>query len=167
MGVSGTGKTTVGQALALQLGWVFCDADDFHSAAAIAKMRRGLGLTDHDRAEWLEVLRYLIRYWCIVERDVVLACSVLKQQYRKILLDSYVANQVVTRQLIYLRIQPAIAHKRLQYRQNHFVDEQLLFSQFQALEEPGANENPLIIDVDDLTATEIVRQIRKSLHLEH
>ncbi len=82
MGVSGAGKTTVGQLLAQQLHWDFADADDYHSATNIAKMRQGIPLTDDDRAPWLETLRTLISNWIAARKNAVLACSALKRAYR-------------------------------------------------------------------------------------
>src|SRR5690349_12588223 len=85
MGVSAAGKTTVGVELAEQLGWHFADADDYHSAANIAKMHAGVALTDEERAPWLESLRQAILKWLASGMNVVLACSALKQHYRDIL----------------------------------------------------------------------------------
>src|SRR6266481_1027214 len=82
MGVSGSGKTTVGAELASQLGWRFADADDFHSAASIEKMRNGIPLTDADREPWLDELRSLIIGWMREGKSGVLACSALKVAYR-------------------------------------------------------------------------------------
>src|ERR1700691_1268377 len=88
MGVTGAGKTTVGSALAEQLGWKFVDADDYHSAANVAKMRAGISLTDRDRIPWLASLREAIRSWLGAGENVALACSALKSSYRRILLTS-------------------------------------------------------------------------------
>src|ERR1035438_10634917 len=82
MGVAGAGKTTVGQLLASKLGWDFADADDYHSATSIEKMRNGIPLTDADRAPWLEALRALISGWIGAGKNAVLACSALKRTYR-------------------------------------------------------------------------------------
>jgi len=81
MGVSGAGKTTVGQLLASQLGWEFADADDYHPPANVEKMRAGIPLTDADRAPWLEALRALITGWVAARKNAVLACSALKGAY--------------------------------------------------------------------------------------
>src|SRR5260370_40221202 len=83
MGVSGSGKTTVGQLLASELGWEFADADDYHPAANVEKMRNGIPLTDADRAPWLETLRALIGGWTAAKKNAVLACSALKRVYRE------------------------------------------------------------------------------------
>src|SRR5947209_20485187 len=83
MGVTGSGKTTIGSLLAARLGWQFSDADEFHSAANKAKMHQGIPLTDADRAPWLAAMHDQITRWLAQKRDVVLACSALKQTYRQ------------------------------------------------------------------------------------
>jgi carbohydrate kinase (thermoresistant glucokinase family) len=83
MGVSGSGKTTVGRLLASELGWEFADGDDYHPAANVEKMRNGIPLTDADRAPWLETLRALIAGWIAAGKNAVLACSALKRAYRQ------------------------------------------------------------------------------------
>src|SRR5271168_215294 len=83
MGVTGAGKTTVGRLLAGQLGWEFADADDFHPAANVEKIRHGIALSDDDRRPWLERLRTAITQWIAEKRSVVLACSALKRSYRQ------------------------------------------------------------------------------------
>src|SRR2546429_6326101 len=83
MGVSGSGKTTVGQLLASELGWEFADGDDYHPAANVEKMRNGIPLTDADRAPWLETLRALIAGWLAAGKNTVFGCSALKGAYRE------------------------------------------------------------------------------------
>lgn len=83
MGVSGVGKTTIGPALAAQLGWRFVDADDFHSPANVAKMHAGIPLNDADREPWLQSLHDAITTWIAAKQSVVLACSALKEAYRQ------------------------------------------------------------------------------------
>src|SRR5580693_3984512 len=87
MGVSGSGKTVVGEALAARLNWMFEDADNWHSAANIEKMHRGEALTDADREPWLLALNRAIRTWVADKRDVVLACSALREEYRRALVE--------------------------------------------------------------------------------
>src|SRR5258708_38787608 len=82
MGVAGAGKTTIGKLLAEQLGWMFADADDFHSAANIEKIRQGAALDERDREPWLEAIRTAELRWTCERQDVVLACSALRQGYR-------------------------------------------------------------------------------------
>lgn len=153
MGVSGAGKTTVGQLLATQLGWEFADADDYHSAANLEKMRRGIPLTDTDRAPWLETLRALIARWIAEGKNAVLACSALKQSYREILPLSPEVK------FVYLKGSPSLLRQRLHSRHGHFMTEQMLISQLQALEEP---QDAIVIDVDS-SPQEIAAEIRASL----
>jgi gluconokinase len=156
MGVSGAGKTTVGQLLASQLKWEFADADDYHSATNIEKMRKGIPLTDADRAPWLETLRALITTWIATRKNVVLACSALKHAYREKL---RIAPEV---QFVYLKGTPQLLHQRLHARRGHYMTEQMLDSQLATLEEPG---RALAVDVDRVPA-DIVSEIRVTLALE-
>ncbi len=155
MGVTGAGKTTVGRALAANLHWRFVDADDYHSAANIAKMHAGIPLTDADRAPWLEALHNAIAGWIGSGENIVLACSALKQAYRAVLLISPEVK------LVYLRAAPELIAQRLASRHGHYMNPHLLRSQFETLEEPqGAIE----IDAGP-SVPEIVLQIRTSLRI--
>jgi gluconokinase len=155
MGVTGSGKTTVGKLLADELGWKYYDADDFHSPANIEKMKRGIPLDDVDRKPWLESLRDLIRNRLERAENGVLACSALKASYRNYLL----VNDEV--RLIYLKGDYELIHKRLSDRSSHYMNPKLLDSQFETLEEP---EGHLAIDVS-LSPAEIVKNIREHLGL--
>lgn len=139
-GVSGAGKTTVGLALAARLRWKFEDGDDWHPASNIEKMRSGHGLTDDDRASWLESMNAAIRKWIEEGRDVVLACSALKESYREAL-RAGVRNSEAVR-FVYLRGSYSLIAERLRGRRpsGHFMPESLLSSQFDALQEPGESE---------------------------
>src|ERR1700690_3239218 len=117
MGVTGAGKTTVGRLLALELKWEFADADDFHPAANIEKMRHGIALTDDDRQPWLERLRAAITGWIGERKRVVLACSALKRSYRCKL---EVAPEV---HFAYLKGSPNLVAERLRAREGHFAGE--------------------------------------------
>jgi gluconokinase len=130
MGVSGAGKTTVGKLLAAALHCEFADADDYHSAASIEKMRNRIPLTDADREPWLESLQALIADWIAARQTAVLACSALKQTYRDRL---RVSPEV---KIVYLRVSPDLLHERLRRRAGHFMTEAMLTSQLDTLEEP-------------------------------
>lgn len=132
MGVSGSGKTTVGRMLARELGWPFYDGDGFHPPANIARMRAGLPLTDEHRRTWLHVLAVLIRRLEAEGTPAVVACSALRASYRASLRDASPAVRFV-----YLRGPYALIRERLAAREDHFFDPDLLDSQYAALEEPA------------------------------
>jgi gluconokinase len=157
-GVSGAGKTTVGELLARELGWHFYEADDFHSPANIEKMRRGVPLTDDDRRPWLENLRELIKRCVAAGENAVLACSALKRAYRKHL---RVSAEV---KFVFLHGDCALIAKQLQRRRGHFVNPALLQSQFADLEEPEPDEETLTIELGR-APQELVKEIETKLHL--
>ena len=142
MGVTGSGKSTVGRLLADKMHCTFYDGDDYHSAANIEKMRRGEPLNDEDRAPWLDRLRDLLTRELATGEDSVLACSALKAVYRQRLLP---ANPALTEKIrfVWLRISPELSRQRLQSRPGHFMPPTLVDSQFEALEEPP---DALIVD---------------------
>ena len=150
MGVAGSGKTTIGRMLSEAMGWKFYDADDFHPRANVEKMRGGLPLDDDDRRPWLEALRELI--WGCLERgeSAVLACSALRESYREYLL---VDEEV---KLVYLKGDFELIQKRLKGRRGHFMNPELLDSQFATLEEP---DEGLHVDVSS-PPREVVKTIR-------
>ena len=156
MGVSGSGKTTIGKALALELGWDFYDADDFHSQANIAKMEGGIPLTDPDRAPWLISLHDLIESCLTRHLPGVLACSALKESHRKKLLNG---NSGV--QLIYLKGSYELIWSRMSARKDHYMRPEMLKSQFDALEEPtDALSVDISLSVDEIVQ-EILRHVKK------
>mgnify|MGYP005815350695 CR=1 FL=1 len=155
MGVSGVGKTTVGEALAQSLQWRFVDADDFHSPENRAKMHAGIPLTDADRRPWLEALHNAIAGWLAAAENIVLACSALKASYRELLL---VSDQV---KLVYLHATFALIAGRLAARAGHYMNPALLKSQFDTLEEPAA---ALAVDVSG-PVEQTVRKIREGVGL--
>ncbi len=136
MGVTGSGKTTIGKLVAERLQWAFYDGDDFHPPANIEKMRSGAALTDADRAVWLDALAELISNLVVKDRSAILACSALKTEYRDHLKSAVKENEEAV-QFIYLRISEAVARDRLAARKNHFMPPSLIDSQFATLEEPG------------------------------
>lgn len=131
MGVSGVGKTTVGQAAAEHFGWPLFDGDDFHSATNIDKMRRGIALDDSDRADWLNALRARIQQCLDERRPAIVTCSALKKKYRDVLRRG--DRNVL---FVYLQAERNIVAKRIGARRGHYFGENLLDSQYAALEEP-------------------------------
>jgi gluconokinase len=155
MGPAGSGKTTVGELLASQLGWEFADADSFHSPANIEKMAHGVPLNDSDRIPWLNSIRKTMEQWSDQQRNVVLACSALKKSYR----ERLQINSGV--KLVYLKGTYGLLRERLHSRKRHYATEQLLASQFADLEEPT---DAVTVDVAR-TPEEIVAGIRRQLAL--
>jgi carbohydrate kinase (thermoresistant glucokinase family) len=157
VGVSGSGKTTVAEALAARLGWSFVDGDAFHPAANVEKMRSGTPLTDEDRWPWLKAIADEIARRRTAKDRVVIACSALKRAYRDILVDGHpdvlLVHMKGSRELIMSRLAP---------RQGHYFPASLLDSQLATLEEPDASENALNILIDkdvDAIVDEIVRAL--------
>ncbi len=155
MGPAGSGKTTVGELLAGQLGWEFADGDSFHSPANIEKMARGVPLDDNDRIPWLNSIREAMEQWNAQRRNVVLACSALKKIYRERL---QIGSAV---KLVYLKGTYDLLLDRLHSRRGHYATEQILTSQFADLEEPA---DAITIDVAR-SPEEIVADIRRQLSL--
>lgn len=155
MGVSGCGKTTIGQALADALGWPFLDADDFHPEANVAKMRTGVPLTDDDRWPWLDRLATEMTAINARGGSAVLGCSALKQAYRDRLAR---AGDV---RIVYLKGDRAAIEPRLAARAGHYMPASLLTSQFAALEEPA---DAIVVDIR-LQAPQQVGAIRDALEL--
>jgi len=150
MGVSGCGKSSIGKALAENLGWDFYDADDFHPPANVAKMASGIPLDDSDRAPWLDSLHDLISSSLTQNRPGVLACSALKERYRQQLMKG---NDGV--QLVYLKGSYDLIWSRMIARKDHWMKPHMLQSQFTTLEEPA---NALTVDIS-LSIDEIVQEI--------
>jgi gluconokinase len=140
MGVSGAGKSTVGKLLARELGWSFVEADDYHSAANIEKMRRGIPLDDEDRQPWLNAVRHRLEEAGARGENVVLACSALKHAYQHYLAQ-YAPESV---RYVYLVGSEELLRERLTRRTGHFMNPALLHSQFEALEPP---EGAIRVDV--------------------
>jgi gluconokinase len=155
IGVTGSGKSTVGSLLAAQLGWKFCEGDDFHPPANLEKLTRGIPLDDEDRKPWLKAIHKTIRLAVDRRENVVIACSALKESYRRMLqLDGEV-------NFVYLKANPRLIRQRLARRTGHFMHPVLVQSQFETLEEP---KQAVRIDAG-LTPAEIVRLIRHQLSL--
>jgi gluconokinase len=141
MGVSGCGKSTVGEALAADLGWPFLDADDFHPPANVAKMAAGTPLTDDDRGPWLDRLAAELAAILARGEHAVLACSALKQAYRDRLAPRAIADQV---RFAYLKGDEATIAARIASRRHRYMPPTLLASQFAALEEP---RGAIVVDI--------------------
>jgi gluconokinase len=141
-GVAGVGKTTIGRSLAQELIWEFYDADNFHPAANIEKMKAGIPLTDEDRWPWLDRLRQLIERCFAADENAVIACSALKRTYR----DRLRVTEEV--RFVFLRASRAQVTEQLHGRRGHFMPATLLNSQFTDLEEPQPDENVLTVDVE-------------------
>jgi gluconokinase len=143
VGVSGSGKTTVAEALAARLGWSFVDGDAFHPAANVEKMRSGTPLTDEDRWPWLKAIADEIARRRTAKDRVVIACSALKRAYRDILVHG--RDDV---RIVFLDGTQDLIAARLAARKGHFMPPGLLASQFKTLERPGANERPINVSID-------------------
>ena len=131
MGVTGSGKTTIGKLLAGETGWRFADADDFHSEANRAKMHAGIPLTDEDRAPWLASLHDLLLGWYEGGTSGILGCSALRQSYRDVLTPQIPPLNI---RFILLDVSREVLEQRLEARKNHYMNPNLLQSQLDALE---------------------------------
>lgn len=159
MGVSGCGKTTIGKAVALRLGWDFQEGDDFHPAANVAKMRRGIPLDDADREPWLNAIETWMRGRIGTASSAVVTCSALKRAYRR---ELRAVGRAVS--FLYLRVSEAELRRRLAARHHEYMPASLLASQLAVLEEPGADETDVVTveangPVDDV-ADDIVETLR-------
>ena len=143
MGVSGSGKTTIGEALAKRIGWRYEDADTFHPASNVAKMSAGQPLTDEDRWPWLRAIANEIDRTCGVRERAVIACSALKRTYRDILVHGRDDIRIV-----FLDGTQELIATRLAARKDHFMPPGLLASQFKTLERPGTHERPITVSID-------------------
>ena len=154
MGVSGSGKTTVARLLAGRLGWAFAEADEFHSPANVAKMRAGVALNDDDRRPWLAAIADRIDSAREANEPIVVTCSALKRRYRDILVAS--RPDVA---LVYLKGDYDTIAQRMAARPHHYMPVSLLKSQFEALEEPAADEHAIVLDIRS-TPEELVDRIK-------
>jgi gluconokinase len=157
MGVSGAGKSTIGEKLAERLGWKFEDGDRFHPASNVAKMSAGQPLTDEDRWPWLRAIADEIERICEAAGHVVIASSALKRAYRDILVNGRPDVRI-----IYLDGSQELIASRLALRKDHFMPPGLLASQFRTLEPPDASENPVTVSIDgsvDAIVEDILRQL--------
>jgi gluconokinase len=163
MGVSGSGKTTVGKALSKRFGWKYYEGDEYHPAGNIEKMKRGIPLDDEDRLPWLQSLRKIIEEAANKNENIVIACSALKEAYREILrghvpdLPLSANNEV---KFIYLKGSYNTIKERMEKRPDHFFKPEMLKSQFNTLEEP---QDAIIIDIskpNQETISDVIESVR-------
>lgn len=157
MGVSGCGKTTIARELAHRLGWPFQEGDELHPAGNVAKMHAGHALTDSDRWPWLRAIAAWIDTRLAAGEPGIVTCSNLKRAYRFIT----VGNRPKVR-LVFLKADESLIAERIAQRRGHFFPPALLHSQFETLEEPDHDENPIVIDVSRPFSTcidEIIRAL--------
>ena len=159
MGVSGSGKTTVARGVAQREGWRLVEGDSFHPPENVAKMHAGTPLTDADRWPWLNAIAREIDTLRARGESAVIACSALKRSYRDILIGS--RKDVV---LVYLQGSKQLIAGRLAARKDHFMPLALLDSQFATLEEPGDDEQPVVVSIaspPDAITDAVVRQLKE------
>lgn len=164
MGVSGSGKTTVGKLLAERLGWQYQEGDALHPPENVAKMSSGTPLTDADRIPWLQRVAGRIDAWRSRGETGVVTCSALKRAYRDIIIGSRPDVG-----LVYLRGSRELIGRRMAARKGHFMPAALLDTQFATLEEPSPEERPIAVDIGGTPAEiveEIVRRLRPELKPE-
>jgi gluconokinase len=137
MGVSGSGKTTIGTLLAERTGAIFADADDYHPAANKEKMAAGHPLNDDDRQPWLETLNAMLQKWFVAGHSGILACSALKAKYRETLAVGMPPGSV---HFVLLDGSPELIAKRLAARKHEFMNPKLLETQLKTLEKPAEGE---------------------------
>jgi gluconokinase len=157
MGVAGSGKSTIAEALAAKLGWRFADGDAFHPTSNVAKMSAGHPLTDDDRWPWLQAIADEIDAVAGRGDQIVVACSALKRAYRDVLVHG--RDDV---RIVYLEGSQALIAGRLAARKGHFMPPGLLDSQFATLQPPGADENPITVSIDaavDIIITAILAHL--------
>jgi gluconokinase len=159
MGVSGCGKSTIGGLLASRLHWEFEDADWYHPASDIEKMHQGIPLTDEDRWPWLDAIAAWIDATRRSAGHGVIARSALKRCYRNVLIGD--RDDV---RLVYLKGDEALIARRIATRHEHFMPPKLLHSQFEALEEPGPDEHPIVVSIEQ-TPREIAVRIVSALDI--
>ena len=159
MGVASSGKTSLGERLAGELGWPFRDADSFHPPENVAKMSSGTPLTDEDRKPWLGAIAAWIDDLRSAGRHGIVTCSALKKAYRDVIIGD--RPDVA---LVYLKGSRELIGRRMAARQHHFMPPALLDSQFATLQEPGPEERPFVVSVE-ASKDAIVRDVIEGLKL--
>ena len=155
MGVSGSGKTTIGRALAERLGWAYQEGDELHPPANVEKMSKGIPLTDEDRWPWLRKVAAWIDGQLAKGQSGIVTCSLLKRSYRQL-----VIGERPHVRLLYLRGALPVIAQRMAARKGHFMPASLLQSQFDTLEEPDASEHALVVDVHGAVADTVADAMR-------
>jgi gluconokinase len=155
MGVTGAGKTTIGELLAQRLDWIFLDADDFHPAANIAKMKQGIPLTDADRVPWLAAIHTELEGQSAAGKSCVLGCSALKKSYRETI------GTGLEMKIVYLKGSYEEMRAHILARHGHFAGEGILAGQFRDLEEP---QDAIVVSVSR-NPDEIVKEVLQELKL--
>ncbi len=161
MGVSGSGKITIADGLAKLEGWPLLEGDRLHPPANIEKMSHCVPLTDEDRWPWLRAIAAVIDEWRATGQSGVVACSALKRAYRDILIGE--RRDVV---LVYLQGSHTLIGQRMAARKGHFMPPALLDSQFATLEEPTADENPIVVSIEpppDVIVGTVMRKLQERL----
>lgn len=164
MGVSGSGKTTVGKLLAERLGWQYQEGDALHPPENVAKMSSGTPLTDADRLPWLRRIAEKIDDWRARGESGVVTCSALKRAYRDIVVGDWPDVR-----LVHLKGSRDLIGRRMAARKGHFMPAALLDDQFATLQEPTPDERPIIVDIAGAPAAivdEIVRRLQSDLKRE-
>ena len=161
MGVSGSGKTTIGRALARRLGWLFQEGDALHPPENVAKMKAGHPLNDEDRAPWLAAIAAKIDAWRARGEAGIITCSALKRRYR----DIIIGDRPDVR-LVYLEGSRELIGERVAARHGHFMPASLLDSQFAALQPPDPEEDAITVSVDAPVDT-MVAQLAAALATGH
>lgn len=159
MGVSATGKTVVGEAMAKRLNYRFIEGDDYHPKANIEKMAAGTALTDEDRKPWLEALSDLISQCDAAGTSTVLTCSALRRSYRDLLRSAVPHGELF---FVHLHAPYEVLEERMAERTKHFMPATLLTSQFETLEPLGADETGVLVDVSppaDVVVDDAVRAV--------
>ena len=148
MGAAGAGKTTIGGALAAELGWRFIEGDEYHPPSNVAMMQAGMPLTDEDRAPWLAALAQAVARALDRREHVVITCSALKARYRLVLRNAHRNIRFV-----YLKAHENLLQERLSQRGAHFFNPALVHSQLAALEEP---DDELTVTIDAALPPEVI-----------
>jgi gluconokinase len=159
MGVSGVGKTTLGQLLAARTRWKFEDADDYHSAGNRQKMATGIPLTDADRGPWLQALHQRMLRYHQKGENVILACSALKRRYREVLAAGFAADEM---RFVYLHAPAALIKERMKARHHPYMNPDLLESQLTTLEVPPDAWSITVDGTTEETASQILARLREA-----